>query len=101
MCQRLLVETSGGPCGLDCLGLVGGDDDVAADRKLIRASRMAMLARLFAIRVEDRFDPIGGMEAGAEFRAAARGLAGGFDADDRGPARGRVLQRPWRDPQFV
>src|SRR5262245_24557571 len=101
MSQRLLVEASGRPRGLDRLGRIGGDDDVAANCELVRASWMAMLARLFAVGVEDRFDPIDGMEAGAEFRAAARGLPGGFDADDRGPARRRVLQWSWRDPQFV
>ena len=49
------------------LKIIGGDDDIAADRELVRAGWVAVLARLLAISIEDRLDTIDRMEAGAEF----------------------------------
>ena len=52
--QRLFVELHRGSCGLDRLALVGSDDDVAADRELVGARRMAVFVRFLAIGIEDR-----------------------------------------------
>src|SRR6185437_9977060 len=100
MAERLAIELSRGAGGFLRLALIGGDDDVAADRELVGTMRMPAALCLVAIGIEYLVDALGRVKAGAELGAAPRRLARGLGADDRRPARRRrKLQRPGRDAQ--